>query len=307
MKNIWKDNLRLRDEIARQNTKRPPFDPAQLTWVPRKRHNTKWPVNPPTEHSAFIAKLQPFIKFELHPSQIEEAILPDIEESSITGVPNAHGTPQKNVPKSPRVPEAEEPAQQLNRRQSNHRRRTLRPSLSTITEATDETSTSPLLTLTPASTRHLSLSPAKRSQWPAHTSKTPTKVAESPLKDFVMNVSPKKSGMQIAESQNDQAIVAHSPADREDDSNHVPLLHQADQGPVLSPSKTESTTSHAPVFNHAGHFRAPSSIDTESTTSHTPVFNQAGHFRVPSSVDTESMKSGPLAFNPVVHPSSPLA
>lgn len=286
MNQIWRDNLRLRDEFSRQKNKRPPFDPAQLTWIPRKRHNTRWPINPPTEYSAFIARLQPFIKFELHISQIDEAICSDHdEECGLIGAAMEHHTQQIVVPTSARVSAPEVLTQLLNRRKSSHRRRTLRPSLGTITEATDEAPMSSMLPLTPASTRRLSSSPTKTSQWPAYAAKTPTKVAESPLKNFVMSVSSERFGVQIEEKQDGQAVVAPSPADRQQISSHV------DQVRLSSPSRTEGSNSHTPVFNHAGHFRAPSTIGTASTISETQIFNKDGHFCAPSTIYSDSTRS----------------
>ncbi|KAJ4412531.1 hypothetical protein N0V82_008756, partial [Gnomoniopsis sp. IMI 355080] len=208
LQKIWKDNLRLREEAYHRKNKRSSFDPAQLNWIPRKRHNTRWPINPPTKNTEFIAKLQPLIRFELHPSQIDEPAF--FEQEDI--IKDRDGQPpraqQDGVPESSRVPDPEETAQQSKKGKPGHRRRTLRPSVGTISEAPDETLAFPMLT--PTLNRVIHASPTKRCQAAADQSRTPTKVAETPLKDFTLNATPTTGDMGTS-SQKGQFTVPSSP------------------------------------------------------------------------------------------------
>lgn len=156
-------------------SKQSTFDSAQLTWVPRKRHNTRWPVTPPTEDCAFIAELQPLIKFALHPDQIridEPSVLVQGIEKQLSPLHN---------------PKPEEPVQQLQDQKPPNRRRTIcgRPSLSTISEAYDEPPAFPVLTVGPKP-RLVHASPIKASKpgAPGIGSETPAEVGESPMKIF---------------------------------------------------------------------------------------------------------------------------
>lgn len=263
MQDIWRDNLRLRNEGCRRKNKRSSFDPAMLIWVPRKRHNTRWPITPPRGDTGFIAKLQPLIKFELHPSQIEEATCFEQEnvtkQNSVKVMHAQHtGAQQNSVPRSPRVPEPEEPAQQLKREKPGHRRRTLRPSLSTISETTDEAFV--FSALTPTSNRFIHASPTKRFQAAADKSKTPTKVAESPMKDFTLDATPK--------------------------TGDIKTLHQS--GHVHAPTNTDSTPGRASVFGDAGCSCAPRTLEAESTASDAPVLNDREHQDSPSRMTLDS-------------------
>lgn len=77
LESIWKDNVRLCSDLPPYNKlrdrKRSTYDPANLPWViPRKRHNSRWPIPPPKTITAMIAPFQPLIKFELHPKEIDD-------------------------------------------------------------------------------------------------------------------------------------------------------------------------------------------------------------------------------------------
>lgn len=68
-KQIAQDN-----ETIRKNwrpTKRSTFDPSDLRSVPRKRHNSGWPITPPT-WEVMIAEWQPLIVFEIPISEIDD-------------------------------------------------------------------------------------------------------------------------------------------------------------------------------------------------------------------------------------------
>lgn len=240
----------MRDEADRLKNKRSSFDPAQLTWIPRKRHNTRWPINPPGETTGFIAKLQPLIKFELHPNQIDEAVCFEPEDNVKVHDGHQTGAQEDRVPQSPRIPEPQEPAQQVRKEKSRHRRRTLRPSLSTISESTNETLLFPMLT--PTTNRVVHISPTKR--WSGFTdkSKTPTKVAETPMKDFTLAATP-NAGNIIINSPGGQVLIPSSPT------------------PVDDILGCTSTT------GHAGHTRSSSAPhETEAANQH-PVEHDEEH------------------------------
>lgn len=270
---IWRDNLQLRNSGCRRKQKRSSFDPAHLTWIPRKRHNTRWPINPPREGAEFIAQFQPLIKFELHPSQIDEAV--SFEQESRIEENDAHkaGALHDSVLHSPRVPEPYEPTQQSKREKPGRRRRTLRPSLSTISEVTDEATIPPLLT--PTSNRLVHVSLAKTWQGAAEKSKTPTKVAESPMKDFTLDATPNAGEVNIT-NQSGHSTIPSLPAD-------------ADGSPGL-----------APIFNHADDFLTPSTLYTERTGTHGPVLKDVTHCPALAAKDPHSVQSVALSSDTYV-------
>ncbi|KAB5585093.1 hypothetical protein GE09DRAFT_1069341 [Coniochaeta sp. 2T2.1] len=51
------------------------YPEEKLRWVPRKRHNSRWPVEPTTRHktTTMVAKLQPLVEFEVPTANIETA------------------------------------------------------------------------------------------------------------------------------------------------------------------------------------------------------------------------------------------
>lgn len=246
LQTIWRDNLRLRDGTSLWKNKRSSFDPAQLTWIPRKRHNTRWPINPPTEDTAFIARFQPLIKFELHPSQIDEAVPLEQHDWPQDFDVQHIGTQQTSVPQSPRVLEPEEPAQQLRREKPGRRRRTLRPSLSTISEVTDEI---PIFSVpSPSSNRAALASPAKNWQAATDTSKTPTKVSETPMKDFTLAATPGAGNIRISNKSGQSMLPP-------------------------SPMKAVSTPGRASPVDQISHLRTPCTPILESTASEPPEVN----------------------------------
>lgn len=241
--NIAKEQVRYALEAMRKDSlglcnspslrrKRSTYDPAQLTWVPRKRHNTRWPVNPPDETCDFIAELQPLIKFELHPSQIDET--QDLQQ-------------QNEEQRSPqRLAAPEKRAHQGQRHNRGPRRRTLRPSLSTISEADDEPSAYPVLTPC-GDARPLYTSPMKGMNG-ADRFRTPTKVAESPMKVFTITATHVEGGKSIE------------------------ITNSNDHFQVPSPTNPDNTTGSRPISpdhpnsNHEGNFYALSDIYTKTTT-----------------------------------------
>ncbi|KAF3765398.1 hypothetical protein M406DRAFT_105806 [Cryphonectria parasitica EP155] len=238
---IWQDNLRIRQKPY--SHKRSTFDPAHLIWVPRKRHNTRWPINPPNEHAEQIAPLQPFIKFELHPSQIDEAACVDVQE--------------KDVPQSPtlRVSGSLDLASEAQNQKSARRRRTIRPSLSTISEDIKEAS---FLALTPSTRKYAAYaSPTKRCSAMADKSKTPTKVAESPLKNFTVCATPRTGMIKV---ENTSLVLSASL--RGEESSAFPLPDMSEPGPRRvslaaasdrpEPNHTEGTAAFASVAEEAG-------------------------------------------------------
>lgn len=229
LRTISKDNIRLRN-TGLLRVKRSTYDPALLTWIPRKRHNTRWPVNPPDETCDFIAELQPLIKFELHPSQIDET--QDLQQ-------------QNEDQRSPiGVATPEHRAQKIQKHNRGHGRRTLRPSLSTISEADDEPPAYPVL-IPGGQARPVYVSPAKGMNG-ADRFKTPTKVADSPMKVFSIT-------------------ATHVEGDET-----IEITNLNGHLQVSTPTKTDITricligTDH-PGVNHEVEHHAPSDICIEAT------------------------------------------
>ncbi|ROV87589.1 hypothetical protein VMCG_10610 [Cytospora schulzeri] len=174
-KNIKEDN---QDIVAKLlPVKRSTFPPAQLTWVPRKRHNTRWPVTPPEADAPLLAELQPLIKFELHPGQIDDPAFWEQQDAP-------------NLPEPGSAP-IQLDAQQAQKLSSRRLSIAKRPSLSTISEELKEPSN--FLTVTPSrSRRSFYGSPLKRWSVVTDSYNTPTKVASSPLKNFTITATPDK-------------------------------------------------------------------------------------------------------------------
>lgn len=272
--------MRLRDEAARWKNKRPSFDPAQLNWIPRKRHNTRWPINPPAETTAFIAKLQPLIKFELHPSQIDEAACFEPEENGKVHDGQQTGAQEDRVPQSPRIPEPEEPAQQVRKEKPGRRRRTLRLSLGTISEATDETLLFPMLT--PTANRVIHVSPTKRWQAAADKSKTPTKVAETPMKNFTMAATSNTGNITI-NSPSGQPMIPSSPTPMDDASGRTSVDgyvgHNRDSSAIHEKERNEGLLEHDEDHGNTFCIVSPDKTDTTDERSSTyvtalPFFDQ---------------------------------
>lgn len=231
LQSIWKDNLRLRSSGSFSG-KRYTYDAARLTWVPRKRHNTRWPVNPPGENCAFIAKLQPLVKFELHPDQVQ---------TDEPAVPEQQNQQQKSTV---RVSAPEEPCQQGHLNSRHHRRRTMRPSLDIIAESDNELPSFPVLT-PGAKTRPMFTSPIKSAKG-AQRFKTPTKVAESPLKAFTVTAPQINSDESTKATKFNGHSEASSPTNKEvmPRSHSRGLIHTDSDhgGRVLMTSGTNTET-----------------------------------------------------------------
>lgn len=208
LQTIYQDNLRLRNDQT-QPRKPSTYDPAQLVWTPRKRHNTRWPVNPPEESCEFIAELQPLIRFELHRSQIEEAqdlARPDDKQQSSL----RKATPEERV-------------QNGHKDNRGNRRRTLRPSLGTIMEADDENPSASALTPSAKSRPNYS-SPVKSSN--TNRYRTPRKVAESPLKVFSISAGLSGNGNEV--QVNKPSIDAKRPSLPNEDEESATEPNDAD-------------------------------------------------------------------------------
>ncbi|KUI58329.1 hypothetical protein VP1G_05583 [Cytospora mali] len=204
-KNITEDN---KDIIAKlRPAKRSTFPPAQLTWVPRKRHNTRWTITPPQKDAPLLAEFQPLIKFELEAAQIEESAFWEQQNPMDTSEPES------------------EPillaAQQVQKFPSRRLSIAKRPSLSTIAEELKGYSVSP--TVTPTRPRHSTYSsPLKR--WSVGTDRynTPTKVASSPMKNFTITATPSKiimSDTNKAEEAIEAEVTQLSPIELVTESN----------------------------------------------------------------------------------------
>lgn len=150
---IWPDQVKTAyKQIAQDNetirktarpTKRSTYDPSELTWTPRKRHNSRWPVTPPT-WDAMIAEWQPLIVFEIDISEIDDPAFWE-QEHAIT----LEQSGQVNFKRS---------------KKSKKRRSVVqRPSLSTISEELKSPSG------VPAEYRPMYSAPAKR--WSAAAEK----------------------------------------------------------------------------------------------------------------------------------------
>lgn len=171
-----------------------------------------------------IADLQPLIKFELYSDQIDDATFSEQSQQ------------QTLQP----VQEVQEEVQQV--KKTNSRRRTIRPSLSTISEDFNETLGLPPTPGSKAGSPYKS--PTK--QWSAVTDKlkTPTKVAESPLKNFTIAATPEAGKIEITNQRGD--------------------LH------ITSPTSAEITTDHSEAgVNGCGDLHIPSPSATGSTTYYT--------------------------------------
>ena len=142
-KQIAQDNETIRKNA--RPTKRSTYDASQLTWTPRKRHNSRWPVTPPT-WKAMIAEWQPLIVFEIDISEIDDPAFWEQE--------NAMALRQQEKGKKP-----------------SKKRRSIvqRPSLSTISEERKEPSG------VPAKYRPMYSAPSKR--WAAAADKYFTVIA----------------------------------------------------------------------------------------------------------------------------------
>lgn len=235
-RNIREDNR----NIPALSHKRSTYDPAHLTWTPRKRHNTRWPINPPTEHAEIMAPLQPLIKFELASDQIDET-----------------------KPEQHKVQQEPQPAKKTN----TSRRRTLRPSLGTILEESAETLRAPCLTPN-AKTNPAFSSPVKQRSAAADRFKTPTKVAGSPMARFTLAATPETVHIDITNEQGH--IRMPSPAHTEATTTRLSdtAFNTRSRVSVPSPAATDSPACTVPVFDqHADQEQAEPQHESKRRTS----------------------------------------
>ncbi|EAQ83738.1 hypothetical protein CHGG_10142 [Chaetomium globosum CBS 148.51] len=135
------------------NAKPSTFSEERLKWVPRKRHNSRWPIEPKKESTRMVADLQPLIEFE--------------------------------VPASPAPSEAK-----LRMDENQMGRRSTRRLSRRISLIPGEGSPRklPMITLSPAEISTPMISPIKRPP----VSLSPTKVADSPHRSFRVSATPMK-------------------------------------------------------------------------------------------------------------------
>ncbi|KAK3317192.1 hypothetical protein B0T19DRAFT_434436 [Cercophora scortea] len=122
-------------------------------WVPRKRHNSRWPIEPAAKPTRMMADLQPLIEFDI-----------------------------------PAVDEQPDSTQQVDDKQK--RRRSMRRLSRRISLGPEEESPHKLssITLSPVKSSVPQLSPLKRPP----VALSPRKVVESPLQNFMINATPTK-------------------------------------------------------------------------------------------------------------------
>ncbi|KAL2133975.1 hypothetical protein VTI74DRAFT_1278 [Chaetomium olivicolor] len=143
------------EAVSIDTTTRPTTFPEDtLKWIPRKRHNTRWPIEPRKEKTPrMVADMQPLIKFEV-----------------------------------PVAPEPAEAAVQIDDEQMlrrSTRRLSRRFSLLPGEDSPRKLST---VTLSPVKKPAPALSPVKRPP----VTLSPTKVVDSPLRSFRVNATPTK-------------------------------------------------------------------------------------------------------------------
>ncbi|KAH6616072.1 hypothetical protein B0J18DRAFT_295390 [Chaetomium sp. MPI-SDFR-AT-0129] len=126
-----------------------------LKYVPRKRHNTRWPIEPKktTTATTMVGELQPLIEYEIpaSPEHVETRV--EMDE-------------QQMMKRSTRSPSKR----------------------CSIIPGQDSPRKLPMIRLTPAENTSASYSPVKR----LPVLPSPTKVADSPHRDFKMNATPTK-------------------------------------------------------------------------------------------------------------------
>lgn len=230
-KQIAQDNEAIRKNA--RPTKRSTYDPSQLSCTPRKRHNTRWPITPPT-WDAMIAEWQPLIVFEIDISEIDEPAFWEQE--------NAMALQERD----------QEVLRQIARKRANRRskkRRSVvqRPSLSTISEGPKEPSG------VPAKYRPMYSAPSKR--WSAAAERY-----------FTMTATP--TGVTVDDAEEDEDSSDSSEIEITNHRGHF----RAPSSPLSSRSATTAASNHdaqdhVEVTNERGRFRAPSSsVSSESAT-----------------------------------------
>lgn len=248
------------DDIAKlAPVKQSTFPSAQLTWVPRKRHNTRWPVPPPDMDAPLLAELQPLIKFELHPAQIDDPAF--WEQHNPINL--------KELGSAPIQLDAQQVQKLSNRRLSIAKR----PSLSTISEELKELSGFPIMT--PGKTRNSFYSSPLKT-WSVATDRynTPTKVASSPLRNFTITATPTKmtlKDLNDVEEINEAGAAQTSP------------VRSATEGNETA-SASENNTLHG-VFGCPStplQSRSPTTAVSNEKTDPVEIINQQGLVQFPS-------------------------
>lgn len=231
------DNQHIISEL--RPTKRSTFPSAQLTWVPRKRHNTRWPVIPPEADAPLLADFQPLIKFEVEPAQIDEPAFWDQQGPVDVAEPDSK-------PAQPNAQQMQKP--------SNHRRSIAKsPSLSTITEELKESSV--ITSLTPGKSRRTSYSsPLKVWSVTPDGYNTPTKVASSPLGEFTMIATPSMIIMadpNAFENPDEAKAVQLSPIEPATQRNEGPTAVEDNDYCASSPLSSRPTVTVTPKDDSA--------------------------------------------------------
>lgn len=247
-KQISQDNETIRKNA--RPTKRSAHDPSKLTWTPRKRHNSRWPVTPPT-WEAMIAECQPLIVFEIDISEIDDPAFWEQE--------NAMALEQQ-----------EQDLQRLARRRSKKRRSVVqRTSLSTISEELKEPSG------VPAKYRPMYSAPSKR--WSIAAEKyftmtaTPTGVTvddEDGSESSDIEITNQRGHFRVPSSPLSSRSATTAASNR-DTQGQIEVTNErgrfrAPSSPMSSRSATTAasnrdTQGQIEVTNERGRFRAPSS------------------------------------------------
>ncbi|KAK7733102.1 hypothetical protein SLS53_008290 [Cytospora paraplurivora] len=234
---IMEDNQRINSEL--RPSKRSTFPPAQLTWVPRKRHNTRWPVTPPEADAPLLAEFQPLIKFEVEPGQIDEPTFWNLQDP----------LDMAELESEPAQPDAQQTQKPPSRRRSIPKRR----SLSTITEELKESSD--FTFLTPGKTRRTSYSsPLKVWSVAPAGYDTPTKVASSPLGKFTMTATPSEiimDDLKAIEKPDEAKAAQLSPIESATESSDGPTAVEDDDCCPSSPLSSRPTVTVAPQDDSA--------------------------------------------------------
>lgn len=230
VKNAYKQIAQDNDTIRKnaRPTKRSTYEPSQLACTPRKRHNSRWPVTPPT-WEAMIAEWQPLIVFEIDISEIDEPAFWEQE--------NAMALQQD-----------EQGVQQLAGKRSKKRRSIVqRPSLSTISEELKEPSG------VPAKYRPMYSAPSKR--WAAAAEKY-----------FTITATP--TGVTVDDAEGDEASSESSGIEITNHRGHfrVPSSPLSSRSATTAASNRD-TQDPVEVTNERGRFRVPSSpLSSRSST-----------------------------------------
>ncbi len=140
-------------ELQNHNTRHAAFPEERLRWVPRKRHNSRWPIEPRAHATRMMADMQPLIEYDL-PEVVEH-----VEATSQADTENM----------------GRRSTRRLSRRVSLFPRDLSPRKVSAIT-------LSPTRMIVP------NLSPVKRSP----VAFSPKKVADSPLRTFRVDATPTK-------------------------------------------------------------------------------------------------------------------